>query len=104
MENNVGMWKQEIMMMEIENEVFDSSEIDLDYEFMMMEIENEVFDSSEIDLDYEFDAPRFFDFTAQQQQSLTQLPQPERWFETAGTYPPSRSFSFNFSSLSLFSK
>lgn len=68
MENNVGMWKQEIMMMEIENEVFDSSETDLDYEF---------------------DAPRFFDFTAQQEQSLTQLPQPERWFETAGTYPPS---------------
>ncbi|AET03294.1 hypothetical protein MTR_8g067260 [Medicago truncatula] len=72
MENNVGMWKQEIMMMEIENEVFDSSETDLDYEF---------------------DEPRFFDFTAQQQQSLTQLPQPERWFETAGTYPPSRLFS-----------
>ncbi|AES67224.1 hypothetical protein MTR_2g088210 [Medicago truncatula] len=84
MENNVGMWKQEIMMMEIENEVFDSSETDLDYEF---------------------DAPRFFDFTAQQQQSLTQLPQPERWFRNHRNLS-SFSFvlSFNFSSLSLFSK
>jgi hypothetical protein len=74
MENNVGMWKQEVMMMEIENEVFGEDDIDFDYEFH---------------------APNFFDFTSQE--TPDQAQQAERWFETAATYAPSRSFFFNLS-------
>ncbi|CAJ2650565.1 unnamed protein product [Trifolium pratense] len=66
MENNVGMWKQEVMMMEIENEVFGEDNIDFDYEFH---------------------APNFFDFTSQE--TPDQAQQAERWFQTAGTYAPS---------------
>ncbi|WJX60380.1 hypothetical protein P8452_45596 [Trifolium repens] len=66
MENNVGMWKQEVMMMEIENEVFGEDDIDFDYEFH---------------------APNFFDFTSQE--TPDQAQQAERWFETAATYAPS---------------
>ncbi|XP_004511630.1 protein TPX2 isoform X2 [Cicer arietinum] len=64
--SNVGMWRQEMMMMEIEHQVFVSDEIDLDYEF---------------------DAARFFDFT--QQEPLAQARQAELWFQTAATYAPS---------------
>ncbi|MED6167668.1 hypothetical protein PIB30_004885 [Stylosanthes scabra] len=52
-----------------------------------MEIENEVYVSHEIDLDYEFDAARFFDFTVQE--SPVQARLAELWFETATSYPPS---------------
>ncbi|KAF7828347.1 protein TPX2-like isoform X1 [Senna tora] len=53
-----------------------------------MEIEHEhVFVAHEIDLDYEFDAARFFDFT--RQETPAEARQAERWFETAGSYPPS---------------
>lgn len=72
MESNVGIWKQEITTMEIENEGFGEDEIDMSYEF---------------------EAPRFFDFTAQE--TLVQSLQAERWFNTATTYDHSRSLSFN---------
>ncbi|MED6131322.1 hypothetical protein PIB30_008655 [Stylosanthes scabra] len=52
-----------------------------------MEIENEVYVSHEIDLDYEFDAARFFDFTAQESPLQARLA--ELWFDTAASYPPS---------------
>lgn len=49
---------------------------------------NVVFVAHEIDLDYEFDAARFFDFCVQE--SAAEARQAELWFETAGSYPPSR--------------
>lgn len=45
------------------------------------------FVASEIDLDYEFDAARFFDFT--RPESISETDEAERWFESAGSYPPS---------------
>ncbi|KAL7003217.1 hypothetical protein U1Q18_004375, partial [Sarracenia purpurea var. burkii] len=44
-------------------------------------------DFSEVDYDYEFDADRFFDFTRPESSSETE--EAERWFESAGNYPPS---------------
>ncbi|XP_052208852.1 protein TPX2 isoform X2 [Diospyros lotus] len=41
----------------------------------------------EIDLDYEFDAYRYFDFT--REESVDEAREAERWFENAGSYPPS---------------
>lgn len=41
-----------------------------------------------IDLDYEFDAPQFFDFT--RPESSEEAQQAECWFESAGSYSPSR--------------
>lgn len=48
------------------------------------------FEDCEIDLDYEFDAARFFDFT--REESISEAYEAERWFQSAGTYPPSRKF------------
>lgn len=42
----------------------------------------------EIDLDYEFDAPRYFDFSCEESPADSRCA--ESWFESAGTYPPSR--------------
>ena len=42
----------------------------------------------EIDLDYEFDAARYFDFS--RQESFAAAWEAQLWFETAGSYPPSR--------------
>lgn len=46
------------------------------------------FTAYEIDLDYEFDAARFFDFI--QAESALEARQAETWFDSAGSYPPSR--------------
>lgn len=46
--------------------------------------------SYEIDLDYEFDAARYFDFGRPETQSEAR--EAELWFETAGSYPPSRTY------------
>lgn len=62
-------------------------------EVVMMEIEHQVFAANEIDFDYEFDAARFFDLSAQE--TPVQTRQAELWFETAGSYAPSRSLPFN---------
>lgn len=45
----------------------------------------------EVDLDYEFDAARFFDFC--RAESDMEFREAELWFESAGSYPPSRTFS-----------
>ncbi|CAL5367054.1 unnamed protein product [Camellia sinensis] len=45
-------------------------------------------DVSEVDFDYEFDAARFFDFT--RLESYSEAQDAERWFQSAGTYPPSQ--------------
>ncbi|KAF5959901.1 hypothetical protein HYC85_001110 [Camellia sinensis] len=50
-------------------------------------------DVSEVDFDYEFDAARFFDFT--RLESYSEAQDAERWFQSAGTYPPSRPKSRN---------
>lgn len=42
---------------------------------------------SEIDSEYEFDASRFYDFC--RPESTADAEEAERWFQTAGTYPPS---------------
>ena len=52
-----------------------------------MEVEH-VFVAHEIDLDYEFDAARFFDFC--RPETPAEAREAESWFETAGSYPPSR--------------
>lgn len=46
------------------------------------------FTAVEIDLDYEFDAVRYFDFS--REESPAEALQAELWFESAGSYPPSR--------------
>lgn len=51
------------------------------------------FVASEIDLDYEFDAARFFDFT--RPESISETDEAEHWFESAGSYPPSRKLLSN---------
>lgn len=57
-----------------------------------MEIEApQVFVAHEIDLDYEFDAVRFFDFSVEE--TPAQASQAQLWFQSAGSYPPSRPFS-----------
>ncbi|CAN4080804.1 unnamed protein product [Withania somnifera] len=43
--------------------------------------------SDEIDSEYEFDAARFYDFC--HPESTSDAEQAERWFQTAGNYPPS---------------
>lgn len=63
--------------------------VDMEME-MEMEIEDNEFVCDEIDFDYEFDAARFFDFTAPE--TTAQARQAETWFQTAGSYCPSRSF------------
>ena len=47
-----------------------------------------VFFAHEVDLDYEFDAARFFDFCSPE--TPAEAREAESWFETAGSYPPSR--------------
>lgn len=42
----------------------------------------------ECDPDYEFDAARFYDF--RRSETCSEAEAAERWFESAGTYPPSR--------------
>lgn len=42
----------------------------------------------EIDWEYEYDAACFYDFSTPE--SPFQAAQAQRWFETAGNYPPSR--------------
>ncbi|XP_028756465.1 uncharacterized protein LOC114715751 isoform X2 [Neltuma alba] len=44
-------------------------------------------DGEDIDPDYEFDAPRFHDFS--QQENFLDAVEAEQWFESAGSYPPS---------------
>ncbi|XP_016488262.1 uncharacterized protein LOC107808268 isoform X1 [Nicotiana tabacum] len=44
-------------------------------------------DVSEIDSEYEFDAAQFFDFC--RPESTSEAEEAERWFQTAGNYPPS---------------
>lgn len=68
MKSDGGGWRQEVVVMEIEHQVFGGGD--------------------EIDLDYEFDAARFFDFSAPE--TLAQASQAELWFETAGSCSPSR--------------
>lgn len=46
------------------------------------------FTAMEIDLDYEFDAVRYFDFS--REESAAEARQAELWFESVGSYPPSR--------------
>lgn len=46
------------------------------------------FTAVEIDPDYEFDAAQYFDFS--REESLAEACEAELWFESAGTYPPSR--------------
>lgn len=48
----------------------------------------DAFQALEIDLDYEFDASRYFDFS--RAESLSEVREAESWFESAGSYPPSR--------------
>ncbi|KAK9079700.1 hypothetical protein SSX86_001373 [Deinandra increscens subsp. villosa] len=45
------------------------------------------FTAVEIDMDYEFDAVRFFDFT--REESIDEAREAEKWFDSAGSYPPS---------------
>lgn len=45
---------------------------------------------SEIDSEYEFDASRFYDFC--RPESTYEAEEAERWFQTASTYPPSRTW------------
>lgn len=42
----------------------------------------------EIDWEYEFDAAWFYDFC--RPESPSEAAEAERWFQTAGNYPPSR--------------
>ncbi|KAL0324387.1 UNVERIFIED_CONTAM: protein TPX2 [Sesamum calycinum] len=51
------------------------------------------FTAYEIDLEYEFDASRFFDFS--RAESPLEARQAELWFDSAGSYPPSRVESMN---------
>lgn len=46
------------------------------------------FVSLEIDLDYEFDAVRFFDLS--REETFAEAWEAQLWFESAGSYPPSR--------------
>ena len=64
--------------------VADETDMDDDLE----EFVTEFYASDEIDLDYEFDAARFYDFTRSETDSEDR--EAERWFESAGNYPPSR--------------
>lgn len=50
--------------------------------------EGEVFVVREIDPDYEYDAPQHFDFA--REESAAEAREAELWFESAGSYPPSR--------------
>jgi hypothetical protein len=54
----------------------------------MEDFVGEFSESSEIDWDYEFDACQFYDFT--RVESNTEAGEAARWFEIAGSYPPSR--------------
>ncbi|KAG9149274.1 hypothetical protein Leryth_003255 [Lithospermum erythrorhizon] len=45
------------------------------------------FTAIEVDFDYEFDSPTYFDFC--RQETLLEAREAERWFDSAGTYPPS---------------
>lgn len=51
------------------------------------------FTAIEIDLDYEFDAARFFDFS--RDESLQETLEAELWFQSRGSYPPSRNYCFS---------
>lgn len=48
----------------------------------------EAFPAEDCDRDYEFDAARFYDFS--RSETCSEAEAAERWFEIAGTYPPSR--------------
>ncbi|XP_065870851.1 protein TPX2-like isoform X2 [Euphorbia lathyris] len=41
----------------------------------------------DFDIDYEFDAPKYFDFT--RPESDSDIEEAQRWFQTAGSHPPS---------------
>ncbi|KAI5670182.1 hypothetical protein M9H77_10546 [Catharanthus roseus] len=53
----------------------------------MEELVGEYWEQSKIDLDYEFDASQYYDFTTDE--SNSEAGEVERWFEIAGSYPPS---------------
>lgn len=53
-----------------------------------MEVEPVIFEAYEVDIEYEFDAARYFDFT--REESFDEASQAELWFQSAGSYPPSR--------------
>lgn len=78
---------------------------------MVDEIGEEEFYSIEegercFDLDYEFDAPRCFDFN--HLETDCEAKEAELWFESAGSYPPSRKpfhvFLFFFNQFIMLSK
>ncbi|RWW66148.1 hypothetical protein BHE74_00026502, partial [Ensete ventricosum] len=56
----------------------------------MAEATDEVFVCFEVDLDYEFDAPRYFDLG--REETPAEARAAELWFDTAGSYPPSRTY------------
>lgn len=45
----------------------------------------------DVDLDYEYDAPKFFDLSAEE--PVMEASSAEKWFDTAESYPPSRTLS-----------
>lgn len=47
--------------------------------------------SEEFDPNYEFEAPRYYDFS--RTETTWEVEEAERWFHSAGTYPPSRKHS-----------
>lgn len=59
-----------------------------------------VFLGCEIDLDYEFDAPRYFDFG--REETPAEARAAELWFDTAGSYPPSRMYRNHLKTWMLF--
>lgn len=58
----------------------------------MVEAVQGVFVCFEVDLDYEFDAPRYFDLG--REETPAEAWAAELWFDTAGSYPPSRTCRF----------
>ncbi|KAJ9164097.1 hypothetical protein P3X46_023711 [Hevea brasiliensis] len=62
-------------------------------DFDMDEFFIEPFFAQEIDIDYEFDAAKYYDFTLPENDFEAQ--EAERWFETTGYYPSSRSESYS---------
>ncbi|RWV80021.1 hypothetical protein GW17_00058762 [Ensete ventricosum] len=58
----------------------------------MVEAVQGVFVCFKVDLDYEFDAPRYFDLG--REETPAEAWAAELWFDTAGSYPPSRTCRF----------
>lgn len=65
----------------------------MDEEFEEFVVESLMGEEQEIDPTYEFDAPRFWDFS--QPETFLDAAEAEQWFESAGSYPPSRKHSTN---------